>query len=434
MVLILGYTARTIKSKTRNALTDIESLLQKGLYTQTQRLLKRTKKIAVNYEMWEEHLQLIKYEFNLVNIFHHINEQPQHHKSLKTEMLSVLDKQRNHTDYALLNSETHHVFQRGRYIHLKNDPYYHTFIGYIQEHPLLQKADSAQSFNAAKHYYNIRSLFYEWLGDLDNSLDLRKALITLFEQYPQFKELYFDSYLNAINNYVLMATKVGNLEEAQLYLDKMNQLDTELNRKLNRKEHARLFRLHYNLLTDIYFKTQQYEKYQQLVPTIQEGLTTFDKEIDEGHKINFYYGFAYGAFLMGDIEQALHYLDEFIFKRSIEFSQDLLRTGRLLQIAAHFQLENFFLLPSIIRSTKRQIKKYFNTLSDVEKLVLDFFQRQPEADTKASMQELYRQLQELEKGTASTQLWERFHFPAWLKSQLNKQTLGKTLKDFALKK
>jgi hypothetical protein len=156
-----------------------------------------------------------------------------------------------------------------------------------------------------------------------------------------------------------------------------------------------------------------------LVPEIEEKLDEFAQQLDRHRVLIFYYKIACLYFGSGDREKTIEYLNRIIHWKA-DLRVDLQCYARLLHLIAHYELGNYEILESLIKSVYRFMHKMKN-LSVVEKEVLGFLQRSFHKDPrklKPDFRILRDKLRKYEQSPLERRSFMYLDFVSWLESRI----------------
>ena len=248
-----------------------------------------------------------------------------------------------------------------------------------------------------------------------------KILVKKMEANAHFLKEDVSEYISAINNHLVACGKTRKFKKVQNYLGKLADLqpitkDDEL--KIHRQYYMNKFRFclvkgDFNEgLSALKGHIKAVEKYPAF---------SFSKNSFYNQYFNIYFG-------VGDFEKALYYLNEWLNQpRNVE-RQDLQAISRILNLLIHFEMGNTMLLDSLMRSTKRYLRKE-KRIYQFELKIMEFFNKMSKPlsknQQKEAMQKLKIQFDELLKEPREARMMQMFNFQAWIESKITKESFPK---------
>ncbi|MBS1914886.1 MAG: hypothetical protein JST87_01345 [Bacteroidetes bacterium] len=156
-----------------------------------------------------------------------------------------------------------------------------------------------------------------------------------------------------------------------------------------------------------------------LVPEIEEKLKEYSLFIDLHRVLVFNYKIATLYFGSGDYETCIDYLQR-IINDNIEMRNDLQCYARLLHLLAHYELGNFDILDSLIRSVYRFMAKMGN-LTVIEEEMFKFLRtsfRIPRNKLKIEFEIFLEKIKQYEKSRFETRAFAYLDIISWVESKL----------------
>lgn len=392
-------------------------LQDKGLYVQALKMLNKAKKLAETHDRLEYALQIYKRE-----------------KILYIRKLDALHFAKRLDEFVTKERETialiNNLFE---YEWISNDIfklYYKVLVARTQieadeyravlSHPLLKQVDTAKSFRAKMHFYNVKAVCYEGIGELQACCDHRAKLVELFEEHPMLIKADLLNYIKALNNLLYTHNELRDYDTFYEVLTKLKTIPQVTRRKLADEEAIMIFRACYAMEYNVHIKTGKFREAVASIPKIEAGFERFGEKLGEHFRFPFYYFFAYAHFAVGNYQTALTYLDHLINNTDTSFKHELFRFGRILFLLAHHELGNYELIPSLLRSTRR----YLSTMQrpyKTEQLILRFLKKVPYADEEAAYRQLKSQFEVISRQLQFHIEFEHFDFLTWVESKLRKE-------------
>ena len=411
------YAGKTINQQISELIDKSEILNEKGLFQQSLKMLQKAAKLAERHEVFEYCLLIYKRlkllyirKIDVDNFEKRLNEY------IEKEQWA-LQQLNNLMHFEWLSNKTFRLYHR-RHVarNLHDEEAYRELLA----DSLLQSSEAATSDLAKLHYFNIRALCYETLGDLQKSSKSREGMVLFFENSPNLMKRTFVNYLVSLNNLLHTYNELRDYPNFFKVLDKISEVGDKVNRKLTQVEELLIFRSTTSMVFNALVKNGRFEEALQKIPAIEEGFEKFGNKLNEAFRYPFYYFFAYTNFALGDYRECLQYLENIIHNNDMTFNRELFRFGRILYLIAHYELENWELLPSIIRSTQRYLSQLQKPY-DSEKTLLSFFKKTPYADKRAAFIQLEDELEKLKENPRFLSELEHFDYLTWVRSKIEEE-------------
>ncbi|MCB0841135.1 MAG: hypothetical protein KDD99_30910, partial [Bacteroidetes bacterium] len=159
----------------------------------------------------------------------------------------------------------------------------------------------------------------------------------------------------------------------------------------------------------------------QAVPEIEAGLKTFKKQIPPTDQITFFYLIAYLFFNQKDYRKSLRWLGRILHHYDKQVHQHIHATARLFHLILHYELGNYDILQSLIRSSQRYLKT-IDTYFELENAFIRAFRRIINAVDRKEEIEIWKELKEtlipIRENKAQNQPFRYFNFMSWLEEKI----------------
>lgn len=220
--------------------------------------------------------------------------------------------------------------------------------------------------------------------------------VDLFEEEPAMKKVETSFYIKSLHNLLHAHFMLRNypkfdetLRDFEDFAD-TDEAGADINIQVQVFVYLAIARLNEHFLKGTFTDGLP------LAEEIEARLTSWQSQIDLHRTLVFYYKIACLYFGAGDSGAAIEYLNRIIFSK-MDLRSDLQCYARLLHLIAHYELGNFSILESLIKSTYRFLAK-LETLSAVEEEIFRFLRKSFQLDSPARIRAAFSILKEkLEK-------------------------------------
>ncbi|MBK7406726.1 MAG: hypothetical protein IPL49_12025 [Saprospirales bacterium] len=294
------------------------------------------------------------------------------------------------------------------------------YIEELLEHPQLQHIDLATSHQARIYYYRILSVASYARKDYPRFYELNRALIGLMEERPDLLREDVSEYISALSNMALSCGYLQKIEELRAVLKKFKQI-----RPNTPDDELKIHRQYYMNKFGLSIAQGDFEEGLHALEEHQEEVQRFSDSFFR--KNTFYYQYFYIYFGIGNYEQALAYLNEWLSLSGNIERKDLQSVARILNLIIHFEMGNTLLLESLIRSTQRFLQKE-ERMFEYERAVLQFIKASTRAvdkgEEKKAFQLLQTQLESLYDKPSERPMLDLFDIQAWVESHIRQIPFG----------
>lgn len=167
-----------------------------------------------------------------------------------------------------------------------------------------------------------------------------------------------------------------------------------------------------------------------LVPEIENGLATYELQLDRHRTLVFYYKIACLYFGSADYAHAIDYLNRIINWKA-DLRTDLQCYARLLHLIAHYEMGNDMIIESQIRSVFRFMSKMQN-LSIVEKEIFSFLRnafRLSKKEIREEFSRLFNELDRLQSDPHQRRSFMYLDILSWLESRIRNISVQEVIKE-----
>ena len=172
----------------------------------------------------------------------------------------------------------------------------------------------------------------------------------------------------------------------------------------------------------------------KMVPELEAKLKEYDLYLDNHRILVFNYKIANLYFGSGNYDIAIDYLQK-IINDNIDLRIDLQCYSRLLHLMAHYELGNFEIIDSLVKSVYRFMAKMGN-LTVVEEIMFKFLRNsflQPRSKIKQELENFLHSIKKLEKNRFQTRTFAYLDIISWVESKVYQKPLSEIIGDKYLK-
>lgn len=311
--------------------------------------------------------------------------------------------------------EKAYVKNQEEYIELHK--YFHSLLPVLE----VEELDFYQKLNLYQSYV----WFYHMAQDFANYYRYAQKWVNLFEEYPSMKVPATTLYVKGLHNVLnalFMAGKRKMFKEYFFTLMQFN-IDNDLKLSVNEKGQLHLFKYIHGI--NSIFMSANYE---YGVSFVKELVQTFPKENylwDASRIMVFNYKIACIYFGYGDLDSTITYLNKVEDSYQPRLKIDIQCFSRVLNLIAHYDLGNDFLVSYKIKSVFRFLLK-MGELEKVHKEIFRFIRRTPRMSKATIISEfkiLRMKLLEIEKERFEKRPFLYLDIISWLDSKINKVSM-----------
>lgn len=411
------YSDTSISSVLKQEIKNIEILFNKALFDECGKFLTRAKKMAIKYEKFYYHFELINWEKTLLEeafedgkFNHDIDE-------LIAEEQEVIDKLRNLAEYQVLYSKINYVFRSGGYVRTEEN---RAIVDEIVNHPLIKGKNTALSKRAATICYYTQGFCNMANGDYVTALEKFTRVKTILDEQEHLRGDLPKRYIRTLSNMITcLVDKKKFAEAAELVTHMRSFGDKEgfqhIDVQVSIFKNAGLAEL------ELYHHTGDFDQGVLAAEEIMKRLAEFQGKLHKEQEMMFFYQFAYIYFGAKQFNKSLSWINKVLNDNENNLRQDLYSYARLFNLAIHFELANFDLLEYTIKSTSRYLQKRERDFP-MEKVIIESFKKlirnQSESERKKQFSVFHERLLELKAEPENEIVFKYFDFEKWAKSKM----------------
>jgi len=405
---------------------NVQLLIDKGLYKQSEKLLKRARKTALENEQFLQLLEVYKWE-------HRITHGSKDSKGLKQyidvdfqQELEALDKYKNYLQFQLLHDQVFYRYWKKGSLRKQADK---EALQQLFQQELYENAQNAYSFSAKMFYHNARFSYHYLAGELDKCYEHIRQQVALYENLNKSNKLgkRINRYIGSLNNLFVIQKQMGKEKESLQTIQQMRKLSPN-----SKKAKADIIASSYILEIDLYLSKGKFSKGIQKLQGLEVDLKNQFDKLDVQQRLILFYNLAYLYFGAGKFNRALDWINLLLNDPDLKKREDIHSFGNILNLLIHYELGNDDLLEYIVKSTYRFLSKR-KLLFKVESIMLQFLKKYPNWINQQQMQSAFQGLHDelllLTKDEYEKQAFEYFDFVSWLRGKMEKRKFEEIVKE-----
>ncbi len=418
------YGDTSISSILKQEIKNIEILYNKALFDECNKFLMWAKKLAIQYEKFYYHFELINWEKTLLEEAFEDGQFTKDLDSLIREEQDVIDKLRNLAAYHVLYSKINYVFRSGGFSRTEEN---RAIIDEIVNHPLIREKNTALSKRAATICFYTQGFCHMANGDYVSALSKFSRVREILDSNEHLRVDLAKRYVRTVSNVINCNIYLGNVDQAREDIAGMramrgiegfNHTDVEVS----------IFRNAGMAELELCRYTGDFEKGVRDAEEIVKSMAEFEGRLNKEAELTFFYQFAYIYFGVGQYNKALQWINKILNDNENTLRQDLYSYARLFNLAIHYELGNLDLLEYTIKSTARYLQKRERDYP-LEKVIIDHFRkliRSQQSERKAHLESFKKEIDKMRGIEENEVVLRYFDFSSWLESKITNTPLAKS--------
>lgn len=416
-----AYNAERIqRRRLRGMLEDVEFLYGKALYEQSEKLLRKAKKAAVQIEEFPAWLELLGWERKLLKRFGTRN--------WKKRLDEIIQEKEQVLERMIESLRAHDLYDEiflltGSRYHLRQEALLEEVRGQFGDHFAEEDAFS-NTFQGRHLYLQARAMYEQLQGNVAEQFDWYRESLNWWEAHPaQIAESPF-KYKGILANVIHAAALAERYEIMPAALKKLKSLPRQ---SAHGELVTRQTLYYYQLI--VYSSAGRFDLVHRLRTELVEWLQKHGDALGQGRLIAFYFNLCLVHFLSAEPRTALNWLHKILDLEMGEARKDIRSFVRVLLIILHYDLGNDDVLSSMWRSAYRYLYKR-ETLHAFESVLLKYLRRistlPPAPELKSILESLRSELKDMADGKNFIGVRELLY---WVDAQLSGQSILQALQE-----
>ncbi|MBL7884043.1 MAG: hypothetical protein JNL69_08230 [Bacteroidia bacterium] len=397
----------------RSLLNRIEILVDKGLYSQAKKLLRKAKEMAIEYEKLTYIPEINLMEQSVYRMQYSVGVLKDNSDALIEEIEQCAMKIKNIAEYESLKNRLY--LQRIELGLLRNEKEFKLYDWFLKN-PLIKNEKQALSINAKILFYELYASYYNYIDDSKNCYEYSLKLVKLIEKTPHIIETNVNFPTQFLYRHSIQCYNTGRYHESLEYISKM-----ELLKPKSESQKFNILLKAYNTKLNVYFRMGNMKKCLQLIPEIESVL---DNHKDSDKLLTEIIHWQITSLLMiaEQYKQALKWLVKANLSSESAIRQDLECIGRIMEVVLHYELGKFDIMEYRIKSTYRFLASK-QKLYEIEKVILTSIRKLINVNSKTETIQFFKQLQKslspIVKDPLEQKFLQYFDIMSWLESKVD---------------
>lgn len=423
--LRLNPAQHNIRIIIREQLDYATILYNKGLYSQSLKLLDKAKVLALEHE--EKNIAYEIVELEKIIETQYITRSISTRAEELTEQAEALSIQNTLTSQlSNLSLQLYGILLKVGYV--KNEKDHEEVTRYF--HSRLPKLDLNELGFRERLWLYKAHLWYSFLTqDFLSCYKYANKWVDLFKRYPKMIEINPVFYLKG-NHYLLES--LFYIKHEVKFKEVLLQLEHDIEQNIipqNDNTSVLSFLYVYMNKLNYHFLTGTFSEGLYLVDEVNEKIATFENRIDQHHVMIFYYKIASLYFGTGDNKNCILYLQKIITNKALKVREDLLCFSRILNLVAHYELGLDYHLETQLKSTYKYLLK-MDDLHEVQKEMIAFLKGLGDIyphQIKNAFKELHAKLKPFEDDPYERRAFLYLDILSWLESNIENKPVAEII-------
>lgn len=421
------YSTKLQSIQVREYLDFADILYSKGLYLQSLKILEKAKKTAEIIH--DDLLYLSVIEFEKIIESRHITRSGVDKTLILADEADKRSKRINNS----IKLSNLRILLHGMYIqhgHIKNERELEDVKIYFEKN---RPYEDISSLSVAEQIYIYQAYvwYYYILLDFEQCFIYAKRWVDLFDKDPVLLKNDPDLYMRGFHYLLTSAYNLEDIDSYSVYLStfesyrKANYTTFNYNSKIISFLYVHMGRLNLNFLNGT-FAEGLLE-----IPKTLKRLRKYESRMDVHRIMVFYYKFSWMYLAAGKPEEAVDYLNRIIQMEIENLREDMQGYARLMFLMAHYDLENYDIMPYLISQVDSFFKR-MQSKNKVQIVTLNFMQKiskAPLSERSEIMKLFNSELSILSKDQYERRAFIYLDIMTWLEAKIQHKTISEIIQE-----
>ncbi len=414
------------EAELRGLLTQADFLYSKGLYPLYEKMLLRVKKLAVEYDLDNQLLEILNMEHRNAWRKRDLAKAA----AVMEEDKQILSRFNNQREYTHLSNEI--IISLSSMGDNRNTREVKK-LNALMKNPLIKNDKNALSFRAKYSLYHTLSLYHSVNGRVHKQYEFAKKAAELYEGRPEKIKHDTFTYLLSIHLMLVACYALKKYDEAKKYTDKL-RIDPSL--LTNEREKIWAFFTFHDTNLEYFIVTGRFAEGIPGAEKLITELSEYAPKLENSHNTVLAFHIAKIYFGAGHYSKCIFWMNRILNEsQSLNIRQGIEINIKMLYLIVHYEKGNFDLLHSLVKSTRNELQAK-GRLYKFENAMLDFFGRKINRKNKdlsiKAFKALKNELESISKHKNEKMSLEEFDFLSWIESKIENKPFAEIVRKKAL--
>jgi len=322
------FNESAIDIELTNLIADVRILMEKGLFQPALKRLKKTRKIAMDYEKSPFLMEIIDIETDIKKEI--VNKKIQEEfEELFRQTNETVDVYSEFVQLKKLSRKLYNFFIIDR----KKQKLPEAWVNEIKALP--ESSDSLRSFHAKTHYHSALGYYFRLMDNMKAQKEQFGLLVDLWRQHPEMIKNRYQKYRIELSNYVTCCLKNDDFEGVLDLIDEIRAIPAK-----SKYEKASDFQNTAFLELQYYMRIGELGQAVALEDYIEKNIIVYRGLITKSREITFYHHMMVSFFGQGDYKKASKWLNKILYDDKSEPGKDAKRFAWIMEVIIHYKAEN----------------------------------------------------------------------------------------------
>jgi hypothetical protein len=406
-------------------------LHHKGFYMQALKQLDKAKQMASKHESIVLQLEIAQLEKSIESQYI-TRSLPTRAEQLTSETVLLENRLEMSVKFSNLSLQLYALYVKVGFVRNEKD---YLFVTDFFKTRLPHYTFSKLGFEEKLHLYNAQVWHHYITQDFLRCYRYASKWVDCFTQAPDAQEQYYEMYLKGLH---YLQNSVFNLRNAKRLERVVGLLEAETRSSyILDQENTKLLRELYWITGKIntYYLTGSFADGVDFVDEVEDFIAKYEGQLDQHRIMVLYYKVACLYFGSGDYKMTIRYLNQVIQMKEVSLREDIQCFARILNLIAHFELNNDDLIQYQLKSFIRFLIN-MGDMHGVQREILSFLRQPAFIDESARLRGfkiLHGKLVKLSQLPFEKRPFLYLDIISWLESRIQGRTVQAIIREKFLK-
>jgi hypothetical protein len=402
----------------------IDILFEKGLYNQCKKVLKKAQETARKYEKYIIIDALSIYEYEIAIKESNFDDIQNYINVTFPEVKKIRNTNEILAEYEYLLASIKLLALKSNRTGLTIDK---SKFEKLVQHELLKADVNSQPYRCQIDHHTIWGYYYNIMGSEEKTYFHRKKVLDLIEENPNEMSEYPKEWIFHARNLLGGLGRFKMFEEFDIEQHRIRGIIDKISEtKKTQNLNAEIYNTIYNVKLDMDIDRGLFKQSSTYAKEAQVHFKTYENQIDLNSQMVIYFNFSYAYLGNGEYQKALLWVNKLINNNYGNVRMDAQCMSRIMNIVIHYELGNYEIISSLIRSTNRfliKVDRKFEFETSFLKFANKHFQNKYYPEQQSSFQNEIDNLTKIAEDPFEKKGIEFFDVISWLKTKTENKTM-----------
>ncbi len=338
------WSEKSAYSRIKEMILNANYLLDRGLYEQSGKMLKKAKKLAIEFEQPASVLEINKLERTVYSNLElwSLNDKVEKLVAEKKKAMELLNQEMQYSDskYLIFSNfvRQKQLIDESKILELKSE----FSLEKIKE-------EEIESTHAKYEFHQAKNIYFQLLGQFDKAFDSQAKVIEWWEANSEYKKEEFPKFITDLSNFISASFSNQRFDLIPSIIDKIEkEVPENFHGERIKFQNLALFKL-------VHFLNEgEFEAARKYIDTIESKFGKY--YIDKKFRASIFGNISILYFILEQFQNCNKWISKMIEYKRVKERQDVQRFIRVLKIICHYELDELDEFDNSCRATLRYIE------------------------------------------------------------------------------